>query len=86
MVFKKRLKLARRVLKEAFEQVKNNNDLIPVLWPSRRTLLLPKTKDIIDEKSYCPITCLKTSYKFLTDLVGKYMKEYTMENNIWDEG
>ena len=30
----KRLKTARRGLKRAFEQVKDNNDLIPVWWPS----------------------------------------------------
>ena len=48
-------------------------------------MLLPKTKDLTDEKNYRPITCLNTAYK-LTGLVGKYMGEYTMENNIWDEG
>ena len=30
--------------------------------------------------------CLNTSYKLLTGLVGKYMREHTMENGIWDEG
>ena len=30
--------------------------------------------------------CLNTTYKHLTDLVGKYMGEHTMENDIWDEG
>ena len=29
--------------------------------------------------------CLNTSYKFLTGLVGKYMREHTIEINIWDE-
>ena len=48
-------------------------------------MLLPKTKDLTDEKNCRPITCLNTSYK-LTRLVGKYMGEHTMENNIWDEG
>ena len=43
-------------------------------------------KDLTNEKSYCPITCLNTSYKLLTGLVGKYMKEHIMENKIWDEG
>ena len=48
--------------------------------------MLPKTKDLTDEKKYCPRTCLKTSYKFITGLAGKYMREHMMENNIWDEG
>ena len=49
-------------------------------------MLLPKTKDLTDKKNYRPITCLNTSYKLLTGLVGKYMREHTMENDIWDEG
>ena len=49
-------------------------------------MLLPKTKNLTDEKNYRPITCLNTSYKLLTGLVGKYMREHTMENDIWDEG
>ena len=49
-------------------------------------MLLPKSKDLTDEKHYCPITCLNLSYKLLTSLVGKYMTEHTMENDSWDEG
>ena len=73
-------------MKRGFEQVKDKNGLMPVWWSSGRTLLLPKTKDLIDKKNYHPITCLNTSYKLLTDIVGKYMGENTMENNTWDEG
>ena len=75
----KRLKPARRKLKRAFEQVKDNNDLIPIWWPLGRTVLLPKTKDLIDETNYRTITCLNTSYKLLTGLIGKYMREHTTE-------
>ena len=82
----KSLKPARRGLKREFEEVKDSNDLIPVWWPSGRTMLLPKTKDLTDEKNYRPIMCLNTSYKLLTGLVGKYRREHTMENDIWDEG
>ena len=71
--------------KEGIEKFKDNNDLIPVWWSSGRAVLLPKTNDLIDEKNYCPITCLNTSYNLLIGLVGKYMREHTMENNIWDE-
>ena len=48
-------------------------------------MLLPKTKTLEDEKDYRPITCLNTSYKIMTGVVAKYMREYTMENEIWDE-
>ena len=78
----KRLNPERRGLKRALEQVKNNDDLLPVWWPSGRTVLLPKTKDLTDEKNYHPITCLNTSYKLLTGLVSKYMREHTMENEM----
>ena len=69
-------------MKRAFEQVRDNNDLISVWWPSGRTVLLPKTEDLTDEKNYRLITCLTISYELLTGLVGKYMRELTMENNI----
>ena len=78
----KRLNPARRGLKRALEQIKDNDDLLPVWWPSGRTELLPKTKDLTDEKNYHPITCLNTSYKLLTSLVSKYMREHTMENEM----
>ena len=68
-------------MKRAFEQAKNNNDLIPVWCPSGRTVLLPKTKDLTEETNYRPIACFNTSYKVLTGLVGKYMREYRMEND-----
>ena len=45
-----------------------------------------KVKRPGDEKNYHPITCLNTSYKLLTGLVGKFMKNHAVENNIWDEG
>ena len=40
----KRLKPARRGLQRVFEQIKDNNDLIPVWWSSGRTLLFQKRK------------------------------------------
>ena len=57
-----------------------------VWWPSGRTVLLAKTKDLTDKKNHYLITCLNLSYKFLTGLVGKYMREQTLENKIQDEG
>ena len=48
-------------------------------------MLLLKTKSLEDE-DYHPITCLNTSYKTMTGVVAKHMREHTMENEIWDEG
>ena len=60
--------------------------MIPEWWLSGRTVLLPKTKNLGDEKNYCPVTCLITSYKILTGLVAKYMRQHTAVNELWDEG
>ena len=59
--------------------------MIPEWWPSGRTVLLPKIKNLRDEKNYHPIACLNTSYKILTGLVAKYMRKHTAVNKIWDE-
>ena len=60
--------------------------MIPIWWPTGRMVLLPKTKNLEDEKDYRPITCLNMSYKIRTAVIAKYMREHTMENEIWDEG
>ena len=39
-----------------------------------------------DVKNYHSITCLNTSYKIMTGVVAKYMREHTMEIEIWDKG
>ena len=49
-------------------------------------MLLPKTKDLSDDKNYRLIICLNTSYKLLTRLVGTYMRQFAIDNEIWDEG
>ena len=46
------------------------------------TVLLPKTKNLSDERNYRPSTCLNT----LRCLVAKYMRERIAVNEIWDEG
>ena len=45
-------------------------------------MLLPKTKNMENEKNY---QCLNTSYKIMTRVVAKYMREHTMKNEICDE-
>ena len=75
-----------KALTRAFKKIKEDNTDIPTWWPTGRTMLLPKTKNLEDEKNYRPITCLNTSYKIMTGAVAKYMKGHTMKNEFWDEG
>ena len=81
-----KLEPAQKALTRAFTKIKEDNTNIPTWWPTGRTVLLPKTKSLEDEKDYRPITCLNTSYKIMTGVVEKYMREHTMENESWDEG
>ena len=60
--------------------------MIPEWSPAGRAVLLPKMKNLSDEKNYHPVTCLNTSYKILTGLVAKYMRKHIAVNKIWDEG
>ena len=75
-----------KALTRAFTKIKEDNSNILAWWPTGRTVLLPKIKNLEDEKNYRPITCLNTLYKIMTGIVAKYMREHTMENEIWDEG
>ena len=64
---------------------KLNRSSIPKWLPEGRTVLLPKTNDLSSVRDYRPITCLNTSYKIYTGLIGNYMKAHAITNNIWDE-
>ena len=81
----KRLEPVQKALTGAFTKIKKDSTNIPTWRPTGRTVLLPKTKSLEDEKNYRTITYLNTSYKIMTGVVAKYMREYTMENEIWDE-
>ena len=67
---------------KSFTNLYQDTSRILEWWSSARTVLLPKTKNLSDEKNYCPITCLNTSYNILTGLVAKYMREHTLVNEI----
>ena len=82
----KKFTMAQKALVRIYTNLHRDTSGIPEWWPSGRTVLLPKTRVLSDEKNYRPITCLNTSYKILTGLIAKYMKEHTIANEIWDEG
>ena len=82
----KKFEAAQEAQTKVFIDVKKDNNLIPIWLPSGRTVLLLKTDDLSDEKNFRPITCLNTSYKILTDLIAKYMREHARSNTIRDEG
>ena len=81
----KKLEPAQKALTRAIIKIKEDNTNIPTWWPTGRTVLLPKTRSLADEKNYRPLTYLNTSYKIMTEVVAKYMRKHTMENEIWDE-
>ena len=58
-------------------------DEVPDWLTQKRTVLLPKTEDLSNERNYRPITCLNTCYKVFTGMIGNYMKEHAERNNIW---
>ena len=49
-----------------------------------RTVLLPKTEDLSNERNYHIIACLNTCYKIFAGIIGNYMKDHAERNNIWD--
>ena len=52
---------AQKALRKSLTDLYVDTTMIPEWWPSRRTALLPKTKNLSDEKNYRPITYLTTS-------------------------
>ena len=81
-----KLEPTQKALTRAFTKIKEDNTNVPTWLPTGGTMLLPKTKNLEDEKNYQPITCLNMSYKIMSRVVAKYMREHTIENVIWDEG
>ena len=65
----KKLEPTQKVLTRAFTKIKQGNTNIPTWWPTGRTALLPKTKNLVDEKNYWPIMCLNMSYKIMSGVV-----------------
>ena len=82
----KKFKSAQRAPVHAYDAIKEDSNMIPQWWPVGCTVLLPKSKELGDEKNYRSITCLNTSCNLLSGLTGKYMRNHAIENNIWDEG
>ena len=81
----KKLVAAQKALLSAFKRIISDSSMIPRWQPTGRTVLLAKAKDLSDEKNYQPITCLNISYKILTRLIAKYMREHALVNEIWDK-
>ena len=82
----KRFKTAQQALCRALRKLKEDHSLIPDWFPAGRTVMLPKTDVLSNVKERRPITCLNTSYKIYTGIIGKYMREHACNNGIWDEG
>jgi len=80
----KHFKACWKPLSEIMNKWVEDNRTIPDWLTLGRTVLIPKTEDLSSERDYRPITCLNTSYKIFTGILGSYMKEHAEANNIWD--
>ena len=58
--------------------------MIPEWCRLEELFLLPKTKNLNDEKNYRPITCLNT-YKILDGPGGEIYERAHNSERIWDE-
>ena len=81
----KKLKGTWKPLVKSFKKWIDQPESIPDWVTYGRTVLLPKSEVLDDEKNYRPITCLNTAYKIFTGMLGKYLKEHAERNNIWDK-
>ena len=81
----KKLKGTWKPLVKSFKKWIDQPESIPDWVTHGRTVLLPKSEVLDDEKNYRPITCLNTAYKIFTGILGKYLKEHAERNNIWDK-
>lgn len=81
----KKLKPAQKASRRAFTKIKEDNTNTTTCSPTGITVLLPKTKNLEDEKNYLPISCLNTSYKTMTGLIAKHMRKHMMENETWEK-
>ena len=68
---RKKLEPTQKALTRAFTKIKEDNTNIPTWWPAERTVILPKTRNLEDEKNFLSITCLNASYKIMTRVVAK---------------
>ena len=80
----KKLKGACNSMIRCFNQWIEHPEEIPTWITQERTVLLPMSEDLSNERSYQPITCLSTCYKIFTGMAGNYMKEHAEINNILD--
>ena len=81
----KKLKGTWKSLLNCFSRWVEQPDEIPQWLAQGRTVLLPKTEELGNEKNYRPITCLNTCYKIFTGMIGNYMQEHAARNDIWDK-
>ena len=50
-----------------------------------RTILIPNSEELSNEKNYRLKTCLNTSCKIFTGLLGKHKKDQRDRNEMWDK-
>ena len=81
----KKLKGTWKSLLNCYNRWVEQPDEIPQWLAQRKTVLMPKSKELGNEKNYRLITCLNTCYKIFTGMIGNYMQEHAARNDIWDK-
>ena len=44
-----------------------------------------KDGDLLNEKDYRPITCLNTSFKIFTGILGQHVKKHVIQKDLWNK-
>ena len=64
-----------KAITDCFKKWMEQPEEIPTWLTQWRTVLLPKTEDVSNEKNCRPITCLNIVYKIFTGMIGNRYEE-----------
>ena len=65
-----------------FNMVYEQNGTLPEWLVTGRTVLLPKSNEIIQGKNYCPIACQNIKYKLFTRMINSFITDHCTTKNI----
>ena len=78
----KNLTSTRKPLVRQFNMVYEQNGTLPEWLVTGRTLLLPKSNETAQAKTYRPIACQNITYKLFTGMINWFIIDHCTTNNI----